>query len=167
MIGTKRDVICFCASSKLKPFKLNGEVTACSLEQDKSDCLLTQSWSCALYYGRMCRLFLLLEKLWLCFSCATGEIKALMWKGAKPPSCVFSAFFILLSLSGADTGPNKIYQGRREWGLIVFCRYRGQYQRPAFWSPHWDSICWVKSVHFLLTGWLKDVGLQCGLKNEG
>lgn len=52
----------------------------------------------------------------------------------------------VFSIYAADTGPNKNHQGGREWGLIVFCRYRGQYQQHALWSPHRDSICWVKSV---------------------
>lgn len=85
-----------------------------------------------------------------------------MWEVAKESSCIFSDY--PPSLRAADTGPNKIHQGGEEWGLIVFCRYRGQYQRSASSGPHWDSICWVKSVPLLPTSWLARVGLHSGLK---
>lgn len=133
----------------------------------RDDPFLTPSLSCVLYYGRVSSIFFLPEKWWYCVSRVTGEINAWMWEVARKSSCIFSDFLLYpLSLCAADNGPNKIHQGRREWGLIVFCRYRGQYQRSALLGTHWDSICWVKSVPFLLTSWLKHIILHSVLNKS-
>lgn len=131
------------------------------------DPFLTPSLSCALYYGRVSSIFLLPEKWWYCVSWVTGERNAWMWEVARKSSCIFSDVLLYpLSLCAADTSPNKIRQGRREWGLIVFCRYRGQYQRSALLGTRWDSICRVKSVPFLLTSWLELIVLHSVLNKS-
>lgn len=116
-------------------------------------------------YSLILGLALFIMAGWAGFSCSqrNGGIRSSKRVQLHLVRLPLLSFF---SIYAADTGPNKNHQGGREWGLIVFCRYRGQYQQHALWSPHRDSICWVKSVRFLPTSWLEDVGLHCGLKKS-
>lgn len=112
-------------------------------------------------------LFIMAE--WAGFSCCqknSGPASPGSQEKKMPKSPAASFLLYPSSPCAADTRPNRSHQGGEEWGLIVFCRHRGQYQRSALLVPHWDSICWVKSVPFFPTSWLECVGLHSGLKKS-
>lgn len=142
--------------SNLSPSKLHGEGRAYGLAQHHHPFPPTLSaW--ALNYGGVRSLVFLPDKYSYCLPAGVRRGKWLDVTSRvqlRFPQDFWTLSSPILHLSLQLTGvQRRLTKKEGKLGIIVLCSCRGQYQQSVYWVPM-ESICWVESVHFLLTSML-------------